>query len=114
MRITEPAAQVNAKAVALALRCFYIKKNTDHRNMLKSYPVVGFISCLFVCLLFLFKMGKCELLFVQNLQLVVAHHSQAFNKAFNNKSHFRSCFYVLQHKSTYCLLHNMLYSIKFS
>ena len=35
--------------------------------MQKSYPVVGFISCLFVCLLFLFKMGKCELLFVQNL-----------------------------------------------
>ena len=63
----KPAAQVNAKAVASALRCLYIKKNTDHRNMLKSYPVVGFISCLFVCLLFLFKMGKCELLFVQNL-----------------------------------------------
>lgn len=114
MRINEPATQVNAKAVASALRCLYIKKNTDHRNMLKSYPVVGFISCLFVCLLFLFKMGKCELLFVQNLQLVVAHHSQAFNKAFNNKSHFRSCFYVLQHKSTHCLLHNMFYSIKFS
>ena len=67
MRINEPATQVNAKAVASALRCLYIKKNTDHRNMLKSYPVVGFISCLFVCLLFLFKMGKCELLFVQNL-----------------------------------------------
>lgn len=33
-------------------------------------------------------MGKCELLFVQHLQLVVAHHSQAFNKAFNKKSHF--------------------------
>ena len=29
--------------------------------MVKSYPVVGFISCLFVCLLFSFKMGKCEL-----------------------------------------------------
>lgn len=57
MRINEPATQVNDKAVASALRCLYIKKNTDHRNMLKSYPVVGFISCLFVCLLFLFKMG---------------------------------------------------------
>lgn len=47
--------------------------------VVKSYPVVGFISLLFYCLLSLFKMGKCEQLFVQNLQLVVAHHSQAFN-----------------------------------
>lgn len=47
--------------------------------VVKSYPVVGFISLLFYCLLSLFKMGKCELLFVQNLQLVVAHHSQALN-----------------------------------
>lgn len=61
MRITEPATQVNDKAVASVLRSLYIKKNTDHRNMVKSYPVVGFISCLFVCLLFSFKMGKCEL-----------------------------------------------------
>lgn len=72
--------------------------------VVKSYPVVGFISLLFYCLLSLFKMGKCEQLFVQNLQLVVAHHSQAFNKAFNKESHFCSCFYVLQHKSTHCLL----------
>lgn len=47
--------------------------------VVKSYPVVGFISLLFYCLLSLFKMGKCEQLFVQSLQLVVAHHSQTLN-----------------------------------
>lgn len=44
----------------------------------KAYPVVGFIFA-FYSLLLLFKMGKCALLFVQNFQLVVAHHSQTFN-----------------------------------
>ena len=49
MRITEPATQVNDKAVASVLRRLYIKKNTDHRNMVKCNHSIfrhdNFIGC---------------------------------------------------------------------